>query len=186
MSISRISSRYAKSLLELAVERNELDVVLSDMNMFKEVMSNRDFYLLLKSPIVNSTKKHSIFKVLFENKISATTMAFFDIIVKKGREMYLPEITNDFLSQYKVLKKISTVYLTTANPITEENLAAIKTKLLASSVTKDSIEFVTNVDPNLIGGFVIKIGDNLYDASVSHKLGLYKKDFVENKYIKEF
>ncbi|MBP6694738.1 MAG: F0F1 ATP synthase subunit delta, partial [Saprospiraceae bacterium] len=81
MSVIRISSRYAKSLLDLAVERSEIDTVYQDMLMFKKMVSNRDLYLLLKSPIVNTTKKHSIVKSLFDGKISATTKAFLDIIV---------------------------------------------------------------------------------------------------------
>lgn len=184
MSITRISSRYAKSLLDLAVERNELETVFQDMVLFQKMVSNRDLYLLLKSPIINATKKHSIFKALFEGKISNTTRSFFDIIVSKGREMYLPEITAEFISQYKHLKKISTVYLTTASEMSDSQLDEVKKKLLSASVTEDSIEFVTKVDPSLIGGFIAQIGDNLYDASVKHKLAQLKKEFLENDYIK--
>ena len=184
MSITRISSRYAKSLIDLAVERNELENVFQDMLLFQKMVANRDLYLLLKSPIINAAKKHSIFKALFEGKISATTRAFLDIIVTKGREMYLPEITQEFISQYKQLKKISTVHLTTAFEMTDSQLEEVKKKLLASAVTAESIEFITKVDPSIIGGFIAKIGDNLYDASVKHKLALLKKEFLENDYIK--
>jgi len=154
------------------------------MLLFQKMVANRDLYLLLKSPIINSTKKHSIFSSLFEGKISATTLAFFNIIVAKGREMYLPEITTEFISQYKSLNKISTVHLTTATEMSEAQLEAIKKKLLAASVTENSIEFVTKTDPTIIGGFIAKIGDNLYDASVKHQLTQLKKEFLENDYIK--
>ena len=184
MSVIRISSRYAKSLLDLAVERNELDTVYGDMLLFQKMLANRDLYLMLKSPIINATKKLSIFKTLFEGKISKTTLAFFDIIVSKGREMYLPEITHEFIRQYKVKMKISTVYLTTATELSEQQMADIKNKLLATSVTQDSIEFVTKIDPEIIGGYIVQIGDNLYDASVKHKLTQFKKEFIDNEYIK--
>jgi F-type H+-transporting ATPase subunit delta len=184
MSITRISSRYAKSLLDLAVERNELETIHQDMLLFQKMVSNRDLYLLLKSPIINATKKHSIFKSLFEGKVSGTTRAFFDIIVTKGREMYLPEITTEFMHQYKQLKKISVVHLTTATEISDTQLNDIKNKLLATSFTADSIEFVKKVDPEIIGGYIVQIGDNLYDASVKHKLAQLKKEFLDNEYIK--
>jgi F-type H+-transporting ATPase subunit delta len=184
MSVIRISSRYAKSLLDLAVERNELDVVYNDMLLCKQMVTNRDLYMLLKSPIINATKKHAIFKSLFEGKISKMTLAFFDIIVSKGREMYLPEITAEFIQQYKKLKKISTVYLTTAAEISDEQLSEIKKKLLATSITEESIEFIKKVDPEIIGGYIVKIGDNLYDASVKHRLAQLKKEFLDNEYIK--
>jgi F-type H+-transporting ATPase subunit delta len=184
MSVIRISSRYAKSLLDLAVDRSEIDKVYQDMLMFKKMVSNRDLYLLLKSPIVNTTKKHNIFKSLFEGKISGTTKAFFDIIVTKKREMYLPEITEEFIRQYKTLKKISTVVITTANEISDEQLESIKTKLLKTNITADSIEFITKINPDIIGGYIVQIGDNLYDASIKHKLTQLSKEFLDNEYIK--
>ncbi|MFZ1703925.1 MAG: ATP synthase F1 subunit delta [Saprospiraceae bacterium] len=184
MSITRISSRYAKSLLDLAIERNEMDTVYQDMLLLKEMFSNRDLYLLLKSPIVNATKKHSIFKTLFADKLSKTTNAFLDIVVTKGREQYLPEIVNEGIAQYKEIKKISTVYLTTAEVLTAKQLEEIKAKLLATNVTLDSIEFITKVDPNIIGGYIVQIGDNLYDSSVKYSLAQLRKEFLDNKYIK--
>lgn len=186
MSVSRISSRYAKSLLDLARERNELDTVLKDIEFFNEVTKNRDFYLLLKSPIVKTEKKLAIFKVIFEGKFSKTTSAFFDIILRKGREMYMPEIAADFIGQYKDLHRISTVILTTAAPLNEASLNDIKEKLLASNITMDKLDIVTKIDPSIIGGFTIEVGDKLYDASVIHKLDKLKKEFGSNQYVKSF
>ncbi len=184
MSVSRISSRYAKSLLDLARERNELEAVLKDIESFNKVTQNRDFYLLLKSPIVKTDKKLAIFKAIFDGKLTKTTTAFFDIIIRKGREMYMPEIAADFLSQYKELNRISTVILTTATPLNDESLNDIKAKLLASNITMDKLDIVTKIDPSIIGGFKIEVGDKLYDATVTYKLEQLKKDFASNKYVK--
>ena len=186
MSVSRISSRYAKSLLDLARERNELDTVLKDITSFNEATQNRDFFLLLKSPIVKTDKKQAIFKAIFEGKFSKTTSAFFDIILRKGREMYMPEIAADFISQYKVLNRISTVIITTAAPLNEASLNDIKAKLLSSDITMEKLDIVTKIDPSIIGGFKIEVGDRLYDASVTHKLDKLKKEFGSNQYVKSF
>lgn len=186
MSVSKISSRYAKSLIDLSLERNELEVVKDDIVYFIEAIKNRDLFLLLKSPIINTTKKISIFKALFDGKMSKTTLAFFDITIKKGREMYLPEISKDFLGQYKFLHKISTVTITTASPLTEGALADIKSKLLSSDVTMDKLDIISKIDPNIIGGFVIEVGDKLYDASILHQLDLLKKEFVGSQQVKSF
>ncbi len=186
MSVSRISARYAKSLLDLARERNELDSVKADVDYVAKALKSRDLGLFLKSPIINSGKKLSIFKTLFEGKVSNTSMAFFEIIIKKGREMYLPEIIQDFINQYKVLNKISTVTITTATPLTAEALDDIKAKLLASDITMDKLDVNTKVDASLIGGFVVEIGDKLYDASVAHKLEQVRKEFADNQYVKSF
>lgn len=186
MSISRISSRYAKSLLDLALERNELEDVKKDIDGFSIATKNRDLYLLLKSPIINSAKKLSIFKTLFDGKIGKTTAAFFEIIIKKGREMYLPEIANDFMAQYKDYNKISSVSITTSTPLTEDALSKIKSKLLSSNITMDKLEVTSKVNPDIIGGFIIEVGDRLYDASVIHKLDQLKKEFVGNQFVKSF
>ena len=186
MSIVKVASRYAKSLLNLAKEQNKVEEVLSDIQSFDKALENRDLLLLTKSPIVPLDKKRAIFDALFKSKYDNMTMMFFDIILRKGREAYLPEIADSFIAQYNTLKGISKVTVTTATPLSKESLEAVRAKLLASNVTDESIEFTTIVDPSIIGGLVIRIGDNLYDASVERKLKELKKDFSENKYVKAF
>ena len=128
MSVTRIASRYAKSLIDLSVEQNKLERILEDVQSFKEVSKNRDFYLLIKSPIVNASKKEDIINSLFEGKYDELTMAFLRILVNKGREAYLPEIADEFVNQYKEIKHISTVKLTTAAPLGAETVSRIKQK----------------------------------------------------------
>ena len=183
MSVTRIASRYAKSLLDLAQEQNKLDRVLGDVEAFKKATEQRDFFLLLKSPIVNPDKKATILKEIFSGKFDELTMAFINIVLRKGREGYLPDIVEEFLSQYRALKNISTVKLTTAKEISEASLNAIRQQLKSSSATEANIEIETAVDPSLIGGFVIEFDDKLYDASVAHKLGQLKKQFSGNQYV---
>lgn len=183
MSVHRIASRYAKSLVDLAVEQNKLERVKEDVATFKEVTKIREFYLLLKNPIVTTEKKAAIIKTLFADKYDELTLAFLDILVKKGREAHLPEIAEEFLIQYKHIKHISTVKLTTAKPLTETALKAIHDKLASSAQTDDVIEIKTKVDPKLIGGFIVEFEDNVYDASVAHKLDEFKKEFKDNLYV---
>ncbi len=182
MSVIRIASRYAKSLLDLAKDQNVMDEVVKDMEGFAKMVENRDLYLLLKSPIINAGKKADVFNALFEGKVNKLTKAFLDISLRKGREAYLPEIADEFLNQYKRMKGISSVKLTTAAPVSDASLEAIKAKLLASDVTDQAVELETHIDESLIGGFVVQIGDKLIDASVSHKLAQLSKEMTNNKY----
>lgn len=94
--------------------------------------------------------------------------------------MYLPEIMEEFIEQYKKMKHISTVKLVTATSLGAESISKIKQKLVASEATDDHVELLTTVDPDLIGGFVLDFGDRLYDASVAHKLEQLKKEFAKN------
>ena len=186
MSVTTIASRYAKSLMDLSIERNELDSVVKDMEGLKDVISNRDFYLMLKSPIIKTDKKLSIIGSILKDNINPMVLGFVNILTKKGRENILPEITNEFIHQYKMYKHISTVTIKTAQPLDDSVLALIQKKLEDSEAAMEHVEIETAVDESLIGGFVLQIGDKLYDASVAHKLDILKKDFSSNDYIKSY
>ncbi len=183
MSVStRVAGRYAKSLIDLAVERGNLQSVVGDMESLNQAMKNRDLYLMLKSPIINADKKESIMKILFGETFDDVTMAFIKICITKNREDILPEIATDFLAEYKKMQGITTVKVTTAAPLSTEALETLRTKLIDSSMTAKNVEIETIVNPDLIGGYVIEFGDKLYDASVAHKLESLKKEFKGNIY----
>ena len=184
--MSRVSARYAKALIDLSVERGQLEKVYEDIQGFIKVAENRDFANMLQSPIVKADKKQSIFNVIFGDKVEATTKAFFDIIIKKGRESELSDIATAFVGQYKAIKNISTVTLTTATPASDDMVAAIKAKLEVSGEISGGVDLQTEVDADLVGGFVLKFGDKLYDASVANQLKQLKKEFSKNAYIKNF
>ena len=162
--------------MDLAVEQNKLERVLEDVQSFRATTKVRDFHLLLKSPIVHATKKVNILKLLFGAKYDELTMAFLNIIINKGREPYLPEIADEFVAQYREMKGISSVKLITA--VSAEMLKSIEAKLMASAETDQSVEISTEVDPALIGGFVIEFQDKIYDASIAHNLEALKKEFI--------
>lgn len=177
MSAQRIASRYAKSLLDLAVERGELDQVLADMQYVQGALESRDLFLLIKSPIISGGKKKSIFHRLFQEKLGKTTNAFFDIMIRKGRENILPEIAQSFIEQYRVHKQISSVVLRTAVPLDDATVASIKEKLSASDKVMQNIELEVKVDPDLLGGFVLEFEGRQYDSSLSAKLNELRKQF---------
>lgn len=183
MSVQRIASRYAKSLIELAQDQGTLEQTLEDVKSFREATKNRDFYLLIKSPVVSVSKKLSILDALFKGKYSELTMAFLRILVNKGREAYLPEIADEFIAQYKKLKHISTVKVRTATPLSEATLKMIHDKLKASNATDQEVELITEVDESLIGGLVLEFADRIYDASISHKLEKMHRQFGDNLYV---
>ena len=185
MSVQRIASRYAKSLIDLAIEQDKLERISEDVETFRQVAKNRDFALFLKNPIIQADKKAAIVKKIFTDKYDELTLSFLDILIRKGREAYLPDIATEYLIQYKQFKHISTVKVTSASPLSKETLDAIKKKLLDSGQTDTHLEVVTDVDPTLIGGMIIEFDGKVYDASVSHKLEKFKKQFKDNLYISQ-
>lgn len=186
MSVTRIATRYAKSLIELAIEQGKLEQVSADVDTLRAATRNRDLHLMLKSPIIHADRKIAVLDALFKSRIDALTLSYLHLLVNKGRESYVPEIAVEFVSQYKLLKKITTVTVTSAAPLSDAVLAELKKRLLASDTTSDNLEIVTKTDPDLLGGFVLEFDNKRYDASVSHKLDELKTQFMKNLYIKEF
>jgi F-type H+-transporting ATPase subunit delta len=186
MSVLRIAVRYAKSLLELASEQNKLEAVHTDVLTLQGAVKNRDLYLLLKSPIIQPDKKNAALKAVFGGKLDILTMSYMELLVNKGREAYLPEIASEFLDQYRLLKKITSVRITTAEAIAPSVLSAIQSKIIASGVATANLEVETKVNPDLIGGFLLEFDNKRYDASILQKLADLKDDFSKNLYVKEF
>ncbi len=176
MSVNRIASRYAKSLLQLANERGQLEVVKEDVETFRSALANKDFYLLLKSPMVHGDKKISILKAIFSGKISELTMEFFAICIRKGREAFLPEMASAFGAQYRILRNITSVRITSAAPLEAGIQERIGAQLKSSGLASGEIQWELKVDPALIGGFILELGDKRYDDSVAHKLDEYRKE----------
>lgn len=177
MSVQRIAGRYAKSLIDLSLEQNKLERIVEDVKSFKQVSQNREFYMLVKSPIVQASKKQAIVKALFDGKYDELTMSFLQLLIQKGRESYLPEIANEFIAQYKSIKHITTVKVTTAKPMGAAAIEALRKQLEASSQTDASVEIETAVDPDLIGGFVLEFDGKIYDSSVAQKLDELRRQF---------
>lgn len=183
MSISRIASRYAKSLIDLAVEQDRLERVKDDVQSFHHLVEeSRDFYVFLKSPVIPFSKKKSILEQLFGDKYDELTLKFLLLLTQKQREAYLPEVADHFMKQYRDLKEISTARITSAVPLTKEMTQIIREKLEKSGVAYENVQLETTVDPKLIGGFILEFGDFVYDISVSHKLEELRKEFRGNLY----
>ena len=180
--VSRAVSRYAKSILDLAIERQVLEEVKGDIDYFMQCLRSRDFLLFLRSPIIHSEKKRSIFYRIFKDKLSAMTLHFFEIIIRKGRENILPEIAEDIIRQYKVFKEITSVRLISATPIPEALIEEVKNKLRASGAIRKNIDLEVKTDPNLIGGFVLEFDDKLYDASLLYKLKQLERQYFDQSF----
>jgi len=177
-----VASRYAKALIDLAVETKQLEEVRKDMQLVKNVCdNNREFMTLLQSPVVKTDKKVAIFKSVFEGKVSKTTIAFLNLMASKRREAFLQEIASDFDEQYKQFKNITTVEVKSAIALDDKARKQIL-DLVKTSATGE-IDLVEKVDPSLIGGFVLTINDKQVDQSVKRKLNDLKKGFADNTFV---
>jgi F-type H+-transporting ATPase subunit delta len=184
MQNPRLAARYSKSLLDLAVERNSLERTLEDMKVLNSVCTqSHEFVVMLRSPVISGDKKLRVINDVIKNyNVSELSHAFISLLITKGRELNLPEIAAAFIGQYNELKNIRTVTLTTAAQMTDNIKKTIQDKI-AGYMPKDSVELKTEVDESIIGGFVIEMGDRLYDASVKKSLNDIRAKIIDNSYV---
>lgn len=186
MTDTRAASRYIKSLLDLSIEQNALDEVHNDLLMFSKVVEgSRDLKLVLRNPIIKHDMKRAILEKLFRGKVHHLTMAVFDILTRKNREPLLPAIASGFHHAYNEYKGIGQATVTTAVPLDPSLRKEIEALVKKYSDTKH-VELLEKVDPEMIGGFVLNVGDRQIDASIASKLKTLKVQFSQNPYIKEF
>ena len=178
MSEIKVAGRYAKSLIDLASENNALEEAKNDMVLFEKVVDETpELEAILKNPIVPLDKKTGILKGIFADKVGKLTITFFTTVVNKGRSEILFATAKQFIQQYNSIKGIVTADVTTATPLCatakEEIVAIVKRELGANQVIINE-----KLNEKLIGGFILKVGDKQFDASISSNLSKLRKEFA--------
>lgn len=170
MSDFRVASRYAKSLLDLAVEKSVLDRVNQDMILLeKTCQKNRDFTLMLKNPVISHDKKFAILKRVFEGKVHPITLSIFEITSRKNREDILPEVAKVFHSLYNQKMGITRAKVTTTFKL-DQKLRDRFIQIVKDISHKNQVELEEEVNDDLIGGYILNIEDKQIDDSLHTKL----------------
>lgn len=182
MQESRVASRYAKSLLDLAHEKGVLEQVHKDMGMFYELCkANPELARVFKNPIITHEKKLAILDSLLKGRVNDMTLAIFKIISRKNREAYLYFIAKEFIHQYRVFKGIESAEVITTFPLTDAQRTSFVN--LIAGATGKKVELKESINGEIIGGYVLNIGDRQIDESIKSKIQKLKTKFKENPYI---
>ncbi len=184
MQDQRIALRYADSVLELAEDQNKSEAILADMELISSAMvENNELLVVLKNPLIKSAKKNDILNAVFNGKLSDLTLSLIKLLCDKDRVSVLPYVAEQFVKLYKETKKIVGATVTTAVEMDE----AFRTKVsnLIKANFDGSVELTEKVDADIIGGFILQIGDQRLNNSVAHKLSTLRREFDSNLYIKE-
>jgi F-type H+-transporting ATPase subunit delta len=183
MIISRLAVRYAKALIGLAIEKGKANEVYQDMLLIKKMCAeSREFTVLLHSPVVKPYRKEKILQALTDGRVTVITTNFNKLLVERTRESYLPEIAESYIEQYKEYKKIHVVKLTTAVPVSEKVKANFVSKVKEVSGV-EHIELQTEVNPDIIGGFIFESEGRLVDASVAYDLNSIRNQYKKNEFV---
>jgi len=178
--MNKASKRYAKALFELADNKDELDKVQADLKAVNSAIENNaEFKSLLTNPTITNKEKAKIVNKIFNGKLTPLTEKFIHLLGSKGRLDHLSEIYKSFEELFKNKKGIVEATIITPVPLTDTLEKEIYNKIKKITGSKE-LKLEKKVDPSIIGGFIIQIGDLKYDASILGKLANVKTKLVEN------
>lgn len=181
----KIARSYASAIFELAEENNLIEVVAMDMELvLNTLLESPELKRVLASPVLKSSKKSDVLTAIFSSHINELTMRFLLLLVKSLRVLYLVDIAEQYINLYRKYKGIRVVTLKSAVPI-EDAAKSFLTKKLKEEL-KSGIELREIIDSMLIGGFVVQVDDQRYDASIRSKLNKLDRQFDINIYKKGF
>lgn len=180
MSAEKLSKRYAKALFEESISKNSLEAVHQDMQLLKKsITDSRELKLFLKSPIIQQQKKFDAVEAIYGGKVSAITSNMMKLLIMNSREGYADEIADAFIDLYNDHNNITHVNVITAIPMDAEQEDLIKTAII-KKIGQTKLVIHSEVDPDILGGFIIDLGDTIFDASVRNKLSNIANELIYN------
>jgi len=178
MNNSKISTRYAKALLQSATEQKILEPVRKDMEALLQIVSAvPELIQLLESPVVEQLKKKEIINNIFSDTFNPLTLSFVRMTIDNKREEHLPAMARMFIHQYKEEKGIKMAVLTTT--VTLDKQARSRIIHIIQDTFNTKIELSEKIDQDLIGGFILRVEDKQLDASVIGQLKRIRKELLE-------
>ena len=179
---TRAALRYAKATLNLAKEKGFAKEVNDDMILIQSTIEeNHDLEVMLKSPIIKSKAKKSVLTEIFGKKVNGITLGLLNLLIENKRPALLILVAKEYIVIYDFLKGIEVAEVTSAVPLTKDLEKAILARVeeaLGKQITLNNV-----VDPSIIGGFVLRVGDKQYDSSVSYRLKDLLSQFEDNQYV---
>lgn len=178
----RAANRYAKALLEYALQQNSVERVFQDMSLIHStIREHKDLDRLLLSPIVKTVVKKNVLDKIFGN-VSDEVRRLFSLLIENRRLPILSQVAQKFVIQYNEYRNNKVAVVTTAVPLTDTMRNEVLEKIEKLTQNKN-ITLENKVDESIIGGFVLRIGDIQYNASVAFKLNKLKQNFQDKIFV---
>ena len=180
MSADKLAKRYAKAIFDDVLVKGTLEAVNKDMQLLdKTVKDSKDLKVFLKNPIIKSAKKVAALTQIFGGKVSDETLSMIHLLIEKGREGYLGDIAGSFNRLYNEYNNILEVKITTAVPLDNATEELVK-KAIYSKVGNKQLIINAAIDPDILGGFIIDLGNKVFDASLRNKLSNIANELIYN------
>jgi len=179
MLTSKVAKRYAQGLLDFTNESGQTAAVFSEMkDVVKIMIESQDLNKFFLTPYIDAKKKIEVANEIFKG-LSASSQNLIKLVIKHGRENQLKNIAQEFINKVEDINGVQRVTLTTATQLSKENIDQIlrSTNLVNAN---SNFDLKVIVKPEILGGYVLRVGDQQVDASVKTKLNQVKKDFQLN------
>ena len=182
MKGARPALRYARAILNLAKESGLETEVNADMQFINGTISeSSDLQTMLKSPVIKAADKKNVLNALFADKVNAVSLGLFSLLEENKRMVMLEPIAAQYTIIYDYLKSMNIAKVTTAVPLTKDMEEKVLNKVVELTGNKTSLENI--IDPSILGGFILRVGDMQYDASISNNLNELRREFDDSQYI---
>jgi F-type H+-transporting ATPase subunit delta len=178
MLTSKVAKRYAQGLLDFTQESGNTESVFAEMKDVVKIMSeSKELNQFLNTPFIDARKKDAVALEIFKN-FSPVSKNIIRLVIKQGREAQLKNIAQEFINKVEDIKGTQRISLVTATALSEDNIK----KIIADSnmVNVSNYDLETIIKPEILGGYILRVGDQQIDASVKSKLNNIKKEFQLN------
>lgn len=176
---NRASIRYAKAILQSANQNNTAAVLFGDMqSIFNTIEGSRELQTVLQSPVIKANDKKQALLKIFSGQ-SETTHSLINILVENKRTPLLGKVAKSFIDLYNEEQGVKVANVITAIPLSShlESKVLSKVKELTGS---EKVTIKSEIDPTIIGGFILRVGDIQYDASISNQFRNLKREFSKS------
>ena len=180
MKNTRVARRYATALMTAAEQQKNIDGTAKDLDLVaKTLRGSREFLLLIASPIVSPARKRAVFNDVFGKLVGKETLRFVNLLISKSREAILPDLIEQFKMLHDEKLGIVSVEVRTTVELNYAQEKDLRAQLERITGQKARLQFV--IDKTIKGGLIVRIGDTVFDASVSHQLELMRERFIEGR-----
>ena len=178
MKGTRAAIRYAKAILDLATDQNSASAVNDDMKLIANAIAdNKELKSLLNSPVVKAAQKTAVLKEVFANA-NSITIGLVDVLADNKRIALLEIVATEFTALYDAAQGFQKAHVTTAVALTDDMSAKVLAKVKELTGKEALIE--STIDESILGGFILRVGDLQYNASIANNFNKLKRTFSQN------
>tara|TARA_B100001146_G_scaffold225257_1_gene249119 strand:- start:47808 stop:48338 length:531 start_codon:yes stop_codon:yes gene_type:complete len=175
--MSRAAIRYAKAVLQKAQESQQENLVFGDMQSIVGTLENsRELRSVLRSPVIKAEDKKEVLLKIFKAQ-NDTSKQLIELLAKNQRTDLLEKVAQSYIELYNESQGVKTAHVTTAVPLSEDMEKKVLAKVKAITGS-DQVSLENSVDASIIGGFILRVGDLQYNASIANKLNTIKREFI--------